>query len=210
MGGQSDPLRIVQEVEVWPYEQMVYAQPRICPSEKDTQTPLRFRDTNGSPNLSQTTRSYNNQQQQKKRTCTIVDFAVPADRRVKLKECEKRHKYLDFAMGIEKAVEHESDDNTNCDWCSWYSHPRISTRTGRLVKKQDEWRPPKLLHYWDRPENWEESWRLDGTCCHSNSSEKPSANAGGKNSQKRTNNNNNTNEDLAIPGDHRIKLKEKG
>ena len=33
----------------------------------------------------------------KKRTCKIVDFAVPADHRIKLKECEKKDKYLDLA-----------------------------------------------------------------------------------------------------------------
>ena len=33
----------------------------------------------------------------KKRTCKIVDFAVPADHRIKLKECEKKGKYLDLA-----------------------------------------------------------------------------------------------------------------
>ena len=33
------------------------------------------------------------------------------------------------------------------------------------------------LHYWERPEYWEESWILEETCCHSESSEKPSANA---------------------------------
>ena len=33
----------------------------------------------------------------KKKTCKIVDFAVPADHRIKLKECEKREKYLDLA-----------------------------------------------------------------------------------------------------------------
>ena len=38
----------------------------------------------------------------KKRTCKIVDFAVPADHRIKLKECEKRDKYLDFAMELKK------------------------------------------------------------------------------------------------------------
>ena len=27
----------------------------------------------------------------------MVDFAVPADRRVKVKECEKKDKYLDLA-----------------------------------------------------------------------------------------------------------------
>ena len=29
----------------------------------------------------------------RKRTCKIVDFAVPADHRIKLKECEKKDKY---------------------------------------------------------------------------------------------------------------------
>ena len=33
----------------------------------------------------------------KKRTCPIVDFAVPTDHRVKLKEIEKRNKYWDLA-----------------------------------------------------------------------------------------------------------------
>ena len=31
----------------------------------------------------------------KKRTCKIVDFAVPADHRIKLKECEKKKKQLE-------------------------------------------------------------------------------------------------------------------
>ena len=38
----------------------------------------------------------------KKRICKIVDFAVPADHRIKLKECEKRDKYLDFARELKK------------------------------------------------------------------------------------------------------------
>ena len=33
----------------------------------------------------------------KERTCKIVDFAVPADPRIKLKENEKKDKYLDLA-----------------------------------------------------------------------------------------------------------------
>ena len=32
----------------------------------------------------------------------IVDFAVPADHRIKLKECEKRYKYLDLARKLKK------------------------------------------------------------------------------------------------------------
>ena len=50
---------------------------------------------NGSPNLGQTTRP--NESQRKKRTYRMVDFAIPADHRVKLKENEKRDKYLDLA-----------------------------------------------------------------------------------------------------------------
>ena len=38
----------------------------------------------------------------KKRTCKIVDFAVPANHRVKLKECEKKDKYLDLARELKK------------------------------------------------------------------------------------------------------------
>ena len=83
---------------------MVYAQPRICPGEGDAQTPLGFRDTNGSPNLGQTTRSYNNKkkEKEKKRTCWIVNFAVPANHRVKLKECEIRDKYRGLARELKK------------------------------------------------------------------------------------------------------------
>ena len=38
----------------------------------------------------------------KKRTCHIVDFAVPADHRVKLKEIEKKDKYLDLTRELKK------------------------------------------------------------------------------------------------------------
>ena len=38
----------------------------------------------------------------KKRICKIVDFAVPADHRIKPKECEKKDKYLDLARELKK------------------------------------------------------------------------------------------------------------
>ena len=38
----------------------------------------------------------------KKRTWKIVDFAVPADHRIKLKECEKKDKYLDLTRELKK------------------------------------------------------------------------------------------------------------
>ena len=38
----------------------------------------------------------------KNRTCRIVDFAVSADHRVKIKENRKRDKYLDLARELKK------------------------------------------------------------------------------------------------------------
>ena len=84
---------------------MVYAHPRICPGEWDTQTVQGFWDTNRSYNLGQTTIPYNNQQ----RNCKIVDFAILVDNKVKLKEREKK----DLARKLKKqTVEHENDGNT--------------------------------------------------------------------------------------------------
>ena len=45
-----------------------------------------------------------------------MDFTVPADHRVKLKESEKKDRYLNLA---EETMEHEVDGDTNCNWCTW-------------------------------------------------------------------------------------------
>ena len=36
----------------------------------------------------------------KQRACKIVNFAVPADHRIKMKECEKKDKYLDLVREL--------------------------------------------------------------------------------------------------------------
>ena len=46
----------------------------------------------------------------KKWTYKIVDFAVPADYRIKRKESEKKDKYLDIAKELKKTMEHEGDN----------------------------------------------------------------------------------------------------
>ena len=58
----------------------------------------------------------------KKRTCKIVNFAVLADYRIKLKEIKKEDKYLDLARELKKTMDHEGDNCTNRDWCFWYSN----------------------------------------------------------------------------------------
>ena len=40
--------------------------------------------------------------QQKKKICKIVEFSVPTDHRIKLKECEKRDKFLHLAIELKK------------------------------------------------------------------------------------------------------------
>ena len=92
-----------------------------------------------------------------------MEFAVPADHRVKLKKSEKRDKCLDLARELKKnPMEHESDDDTNCNWHVRYSHEKIGTGTRGLGNKA-------VLRF-------EET-------CRSDSSGKPSANDGVKNSQ---------------------------
>ena len=75
---------------------MAYSQPRIRPREWDAITSLGFWDTNGSPNRGQTTRPSDSQQ--KKRNF----LNGTADHRIKLKESEKKNKYLDLARELKK------------------------------------------------------------------------------------------------------------
>ena len=37
-----------------------------------------------------------------KRTCKVVDFAFPVDHRIKLRECEKKNKSIDFARELNR------------------------------------------------------------------------------------------------------------
>ena len=76
--------------------------------------------THRSPNLGQKTRPYNNHHK-KKKICKIADFAIPADNRIKLKEYEKKDKYLDLARELKKTMEHAGDYSTNWNWCVWNS-----------------------------------------------------------------------------------------
>ena len=42
-------------------------------------------------------------------------------------------------------MEHESDVDTNSNWYARYKRLRVDTGTGELGKKEDEWRPSKLM-----------------------------------------------------------------
>ena len=59
-----------------------------------------------------------------------------ADYRLKLKESEKKDKYLDLVRELKKTMEHESNGDTSCNWCTRYSHQRIDNGTGGLANKR--------------------------------------------------------------------------
>ena len=65
-----------------------------------------------------------------------MDFAVPADHKMKLKESEKRDKYLDLVRQLKETTEHESDRDTRCKRRCRYSHQSIGTETGGLGNKR--------------------------------------------------------------------------
>ena len=69
---------------------MVHAQSRTYPGELDAQNSLEFWDKNRFPNPGKKTKPKDNYK--RKRICRIVDFAVPVNHRVKIKENETRDK----------------------------------------------------------------------------------------------------------------------
>ena len=78
----------------------------------------------------------------KERNCRIVDFAIQADHRGKLKEYEKKDKYIDLDGELKnKTVEHVKDNYTNCNLCFWYSHQKIGTKAEGLgnIGTAGEW-----------------------------------------------------------------------
>ena len=78
-----------------------------------------------------------------------------------------------------KNVEHEGDCHTSCNWCSWYGHQRIDTRTRGFGNNRTRVNHPKYS-FIKIGQNAEKSFGVKDTRCHSNSSEKLSANAGVK------------------------------
>ena len=54
---------------------------------------------------------------------------------MKLEESEKKDKFLGIGKELKTTMEHESDGDTNCNWCARYSHQRFATRTTGLRNK---------------------------------------------------------------------------
>ena len=57
-----------------------------------------------------------------------MDFVVPVDYKIKLKESEKRDEYLDLARELKKTREHEGDNDTNCNWFTWNNPQNLGNK----------------------------------------------------------------------------------
>ena len=60
-----------------------------------------------------------------------MDFAVPGDHRIKLKESEK-NKYHEVATELKKTIEQEGDNYTKCYWCIIQATALL--RTARILR----------------------------------------------------------------------------
>ena len=85
------------------------------------------------------------------RTCRIVDFTVPADPRVKLKESEKKDEYLDLAREQKKTVEHEGDGDSNLN-CALGTVTKVLVKGLEDLEIRGQAKNTQLQHCWDRPE----------------------------------------------------------
>ena len=83
---------------------MVYVQPYICPDEWDTHKLLQDFDIQMYHLISARRPDLMiiNKKKKKKKICKIVDSAVPADHRVKLREIDKKDEYFDLAWEMKK------------------------------------------------------------------------------------------------------------
>ena len=100
-----------------------------------------------------------NDQKQRKKICKIIDFAVPVEHRIKLKECEKRDKYLDLPRelknyGIWRWQLYQL-------WLVlWHGCKRIIKGPGRF----GSWRPSgdhpnnSIIENGQYTENFQETW----------------------------------------------------
>ena len=78
-----------------------------------------------------------------------MDFAIPADHKVKVKESEKKDKYLDLARELKKRW------NVNVMMIPILNGVLHTVTKGLVQGLEDlkiEWRPSKLQHGHDRPE----------------------------------------------------------
>ena len=73
--------------------------------------------------------------------CLLEDFAVSTDHRVKNKIKRKDRQSFGFYQRVEEVVEHESDEDTYGNWCTWNGLQKLREKeswgTRNQRKKRD-------------------------------------------------------------------------
>ena len=82
-----------------------------------------------------------------------MGFAVSVDYRTKIKESERRDKYLDLSRELRKLRNMKvTVIPVSFYWCTWNDLQRIEKADKNCWKLEEESRPFKLRHWSDRPE----------------------------------------------------------
>ena len=72
----------------------------------------------------------------KKSTYRKGDDAVCQDDRLKIKVNEKRNKYLDLVRELKKAIKHDRNGDTRCNWCAWNDPQKFGKWVEKLGNKR--------------------------------------------------------------------------
>ena len=65
-----------------------------------------------------------------------MNFAVLGNNSVKIKESEKKDKYLDLARELKKTMERGGDGDINCNWCTRNNPRKLNKETGRFRNRR--------------------------------------------------------------------------
>ena len=78
-------------------------------------------------------------------TWRSVDFGVPEDHEVKIKNSKKIEKCLNLARELKKTVEYEGDDDTNCSWRARNDPQEPWEETGGTGNRLENWNHSSIV-----------------------------------------------------------------
>ena len=85
-------------------------------------------------------------ERERERTFRLIDFAIPADRKVIIKESENIDEYLNLARELKKSVYHAGDGDSKCSWSTGNCPQNNWEADWNSRKLEEESRPFRLEH----------------------------------------------------------------
>jgi len=90
-----------------------------------------------------------------KKTCTLMDVAIPADRNVVQKEAENKLKIKEFVYRDTTNVEPEMYNYTSNNWSHWNSNEKRKEKFGSCTRKTFDRFTTKDSYTWNITHNTE-------------------------------------------------------